>query len=159
LDVVNSTGHPVATLVDDRMLSPGMQRFAWRGRNALGRVFPNGDYRPEVILDAQHRRLLLARSIELDTTPPRLVRDSARADGRGLLVRYRFDEPAHALLLVDGRRAELTRSASPSGRLNWNGTFADGRHARRGRLRVSVAGIDLAGNRSAPSRAIDVRLG
>jgi biotin carboxylase len=159
LDVVNSAGRRVATLVDDRLLSGGAQRFAWRGRNAFGEVLPNGDYRPELIFGALKRRLVLARSIVLDTTPPQLEQHSARAaDGR-LVVRYRFDEPAHALLLVDGRLARISRSSEPAGRLAWNGVFPGGGRVARGALRVTVVGVDLAGNRSEASRAIDVKFG
>jgi biotin carboxylase len=159
LDVVNSAGRPVARLVDDRLLPGGVQRFAWRGRNAFGEVLPNGDYRPEVIFDALKRRLVLARSIVLDTTPPQLEQHSARAAGGRLLVRYRFDEPAHALLLVDGRLARISRSSEPAGRLAWNGVFPGGRRVPHGPLRVALAGVDLAGNRSTASRAIDVKFG
>ena len=159
LDVVNSAGRPVARLVDDRLLPGGVQRFAWRGRNAFGEVLPNGDYRPEVIFDALKRRLVLARSIVLDTTPPQLEQHSARAAGGRLLVRYRFDEPAHALLLVDGRLARISRSSEPAGRLAWNGVFPSGRRVPHGPLRVAVVGVDLAGNRSTASRAIDVKFG
>jgi biotin carboxylase len=159
LDVVNSAGRPVATLVDDRLLQGGVQRFAWRGRNAFGEVLPNGDYRPEVIFDALKRRLVLARSIVLDTTPPELEQHSARSAGGRLVVRYRFDEPAHALLLVDGRLARISRSSEPVGRLAWNGVFPGGRRVPHGPLRVALAGVDLAGNRSTASRAIDVKFG
>jgi biotin carboxylase len=159
LDVVNSAGRPVATLVDDRLLQGGVQRFAWRGRNAFGEVLPNGDYRPEVIFDALKRRLVLARSIVLDTTPPELEQHSARSAGGRLVVRYRFDEPAHALLLVDGRLARISRSSEPAGRLAWNGVFPGGRRVPHGPLRVALAGVDLAGNRSTASRAIDVKFG
>jgi len=156
--IVNAAGRPVTTLVHDRLLSGGLKRFDWRGRTARGRVLPNGDYRPEVTFDLLHRTLLLPSPIYLDTKPPRLEQDSAHAVGHDVLVRYVFNEPAHALLLVDGRRAEFTRSSIPSGRLEWSGTFPNGRDAARGRHRISVAGVDLAGNRSAPSRAIVLRV-
>jgi biotin carboxylase len=57
--IVNAAGRPVTTLVHDRVLSGGVKRFDWRGRNARGRVLPNGDYRPEVIFDQLHRTVVL----------------------------------------------------------------------------------------------------
>jgi biotin carboxylase len=55
----NAAGRPVTTLVHDRLLSAGVKRFDWRGRNARGRVLPNGDYRPEIIFDQLHRTVAL----------------------------------------------------------------------------------------------------
>ena len=116
--IVDAAGRPVTTFVHDRLLSAGLKRFVWRGRSALGRVLANGVYRPEVIFAALHRTLVLPNPIQLDTTPPRLEHKSARAGGRRLLLQYVYDEPAHALVLVDGKRAELTRSSIPSGQLD-----------------------------------------
>jgi flagellar hook assembly protein FlgD len=63
--IVNASGRTVATLVHDRLLVPGQERFEWRGRNARGRVLPNGDYRPEVVFDSLHRTLVLDGPIDL----------------------------------------------------------------------------------------------
>jgi hypothetical protein len=62
-------------------------------------------------------------------------------------------------LLVDGRLARISRSSEPVGRLAWNGVFPGGRRVPHGPLRVALAGVDLAGNRSTASRAIDVKFG
>jgi hypothetical protein len=63
--IVNASGRTVATLVRDRMLAPGEEQLAWRGRNARGAVLPSGDYRPEVVFDTLHRTLVLPGSIDL----------------------------------------------------------------------------------------------
>jgi biotin carboxylase len=63
--IVNASGHTVATLVHSRLLAPGEEQFAWRGRNARGAVLPYGDYRPEVVFDTLHRTLVLPGSIDL----------------------------------------------------------------------------------------------
>jgi biotin carboxylase len=63
--IVNESGQTVATLVRRRLLAPGEERFAWRGRNARGAVLPYGDYRPEVVFDTLHRTLVLPGSIDL----------------------------------------------------------------------------------------------
>jgi biotin carboxylase len=67
--IVNAAGRPVTTFVHDRMLPGGMERFVWRGRNARGRVLPNGDYRPEVTFYVPHETLVLP-SVDLDTQQP-----------------------------------------------------------------------------------------
>jgi len=69
LELVNRAGRPVATVVRDRLLSGGLKRFVWRGRDAFGRVLPTGAYRPEVVFDALHRSQLFRRSIQVDRTP------------------------------------------------------------------------------------------
>jgi len=158
LQLVNSVGQPVTQLVHNRLLSAGFKRFRWNGRNAHGTVLPNGAYRPEVIFALLHRTIVLPSPIKLDTTPPRLEHASIHVVGRRLLVQYLFDKPAQALLLIDGHLAELTRSSVLAGRLEWAETFPNGRHAARGRHRILLAGIDLAGNRSHPSGATVVHL-
>jgi len=69
LELVNRAGRPVATVVRDRLLSGGLKRFVWRGRDAFGQVLPTGAYRPEVVFDALHRSQLFPRSIQVDRTP------------------------------------------------------------------------------------------
>jgi biotin carboxylase len=63
--IVNASGRTVATLVNDRSLAPGEERFDWRGRNARGHVLPSGDYRPEVTFDSLHQTVVLDGPIDL----------------------------------------------------------------------------------------------
>lgn len=158
VQIVNAAGKPVTSFVRDRLLSAGLKRFQWRGRTGLGRLLPDGTYRPQVIFVLLHRRLVLPSPIELDTTAPRLEHYSGHAFGRRMFFRYVFSEPAQALLLVDGRLAELTHSSQAAGRLNWAGVFPGGRRAARGPHRVVLVGIDLAGNRSRKSRGFVLQL-
>nr|MDP9491677.1 hypothetical protein [Actinomycetota bacterium] len=68
-----------------------------------------------------------------------------RADA--LVVRYTVNEPAHALLLVDGKQ-EVRTQLRGSATIVWSP-----RGRKRGSYSVSVAAIDAAGNRSrAPGR-------
>ncbi len=64
--IVNASGRTVATLARDRLLAAGKELFDWRGRNANGRVLPNGDYTPEVTFDSLHRTVVLHGPIDLD---------------------------------------------------------------------------------------------
>lgn len=63
--IVNAAGQTVATLARDRLLGAGEEHFAWRGRNAHGRVLPRGDYRPELVFSGLHRTIVLPGPIDL----------------------------------------------------------------------------------------------
>ena len=158
VQMVNSVGRPVTTFLHDRSVRAGPKHFVWHGLNHAGRVLPNGSYLAEVAFPSLHRTLRLPSPIKLDTQPPRLLHVGMHVGERRVLVRYAFDGPAHAMLVVDGRRALLTRFAATTGRLSWNERFPDGRYARPGRYVLSVLGIDPAGNRSRASRGEVVRL-
>jgi biotin carboxylase len=73
---------------------------------------------------------------------PRLVSDTIRARGALLQVRYVFNEPVRALLLVNGRRAAGPSSLGKSGALRWR------RGANRGRLQIAIEGTDRSGRRA-----------
>jgi biotin carboxylase len=158
VQMVNSVGRPVTTFLRDRSERAGWKHFAWHGRNHAGRVLPNGSYLAEVAFPSLHRTVRLPSTIRLDTQPPRLLHFGMHVEERRVFVHYAFDGPAHAELVVDGRRAFLTRFAATTGRLSWNERFPDGRYARPGHYVLSVLGIDPAGNRSRASRGEVVRL-
>jgi biotin carboxylase len=151
--VVNAAGHPVATLVHDRLLGLGMQHVLWNGMTTADRVAANGSYRPELQFPSLDRTIVLSSSIQLDTVPPRILGLTVRPFGKtpGLLVRYRFDEPAHARVSVDGRPVGYTRVAAEAGSFRWPGRWRDGRRVRAGLYTLALAGTDLAGNTSRPT--------
>jgi hypothetical protein len=72
---------------------------------------------------------------------PQLVSDTIRARGALLEVRYAFNEPVRALLLVNGKPATGTSSLRKSGYLRW--------HRRgSGRLQIAIEGTDRSGRRA-----------
>lgn len=158
VQVVNAFGRPVATFLRDRTVFAGWKHFAWNGLTHTGRVLPNGLYLPQVTFVSLHRTLRLPSPIRLDTQRPRLLRFTAHGAGAGIAVRYAFDRPVRVVLLVDGRRAVVTRSTAATGRLSWGGRFADGQRIAPSDHRVSLIGIDAAGNRSPTPRAEVVHL-
>ena len=158
VQITNAVGHPVATFVRDRAVRAGWEHFVWNGLGRAGRALPDGLYLPQVAFPALHRTLRLPSPIRLDTQRPRLLHLSVRTVRSRVVAGYAFDGPAHAVLLVDGRRAVLTRFAATSGQLSWGERFRDGHRARLGRHRVSLVGIDPAGNRSLTSRGQVVRI-
>ncbi|HST17367.1 MAG TPA: hypothetical protein VLK36_06835 [Gaiellaceae bacterium] len=149
VDVVTASGRRVATLLPLRQHPAGTLRASWSGRTALAKLAHDGVYYLEVSFPALQRTLRLPGSIVLDTRRPRIEAAVTRQGRSSLVVRYRFDKPAQAALLVDGRRAELTRSAPMAGTLRWSERFPNGHPLRDGSYRLALLAIDRAGN---PSR-------
>jgi hypothetical protein len=80
-------------------------------------------------------------------------------DGRAefVRVRYRVDEPARPLLLVDGRQEGRGRIEADAGKLNWFGRVA-GKTLRPGTYTLSLRGEDRAGNISGLTRSVRIRI-
>jgi FlgD Ig-like domain len=146
----------VRTLVARRPVSRGRFSVSWDGRDDGGQVLPEGSYKPRVHLVHAHKTIVLPNPIRIDTTPPsvRLVRPippviSPDGDHRRdqVRVRYRVDEPAHALLYVNGVRRYRGRTQQLTGEARW--TARSGGHGvPAGRYRISIAARDVAGNLS-----------
>ncbi len=72
--VVDRDGDTVYVLVSDRRMRGGvMQRLAWDGRLANGRLAPDGTYRVRLNLRRQGRAVLIPRNIVKDTKPPDIL--------------------------------------------------------------------------------------
>jgi biotin carboxylase len=150
VSIVRGSGRRVTTLLVDSHPSRGFIRLAWSGRRANARPLPNGVYYPEVDFPALNRTLRLPSPITLNTMRPHVAYASMRSGRRGLIVRYRFSEPAHALLVVDGKRAVFTRFAARNGVVRWSGTYPDGRRLLNRHPLVRLVAVDSIGNRSQP---------
>jgi len=97
--IVTRDDETVAVLADDVRLKKGRHRFVWNGRDASGRVAPDGEYRVRVRLRHQGRSIVSSQKLFVDTAPPEpIVRSvspdvlypGARKDGR---ARIRFIGP------------------------------------------------------------------
>ena len=166
VDILNSHGDSVATLVRDQREQDGRVSYTWDGHNDLGLVVPEGRYRPRVRLRAHGRTIVLPNPIRVDTTPPtiRLVRLfpevlSPGIDGRHdrLTALYQSNERARALMLVDGKQRVLARFRATKGRLRWFG-LVDGHAVPPGTYAVRLRALDQAGNRSASTRPMKVHV-
>ncbi len=166
VDVLDSGGDPVRTLVRDRRELAGRVSYTWDGRGEAGRVVEEGIYRPRVRLRQNGRTIVLPNPIRVDTTPPTISLRRAfprlfSPDGDGnvdrVTVEYEIDEPARAMMLVNGRRRVLSKFRETKGRLLWFGRIG-GQPVRPDDYEIRLRAFDLAGNRSARSRAIAVRL-
>ncbi len=166
VDMLDSGGDPVRTLVMDRSELVGRVSYTWDGRDDAGRIVEEGVYRPRVRLEEHGRTIVLPNPIRVDTTAPtiELVRVAPRVfspDGDErrdrVTAEYEIDEQARAMMLVDGRRRVLSKFRATEGRLVWFG-LADGRPVPPRTYEIRLRAFDRAGNRSARTRAVEVRV-
>jgi hypothetical protein len=166
VDVLDSSGESVRTLVRDRDEPRGRVSYVWDGRDESGRIVPEARYRPRVQLEEHGRTIVLPTPIRVDTTAPRIGFTevaprvfSPDGDGRNdrVTAKYAVNEVAQAMLLVDGRRRVLGRFRPRGGRLTWLGQIR-GRPARPGVYELRLRAVDRAGNRSSRTRAVPVRV-
>jgi hypothetical protein len=157
----DSSNGRVDTLVADRSYRRGWVRLAWSGIQSSGIAVPEGAYRAAVHLAREHRTIVLPNPIQVDTTPPRLLGVEPRplllspdGDGRGdeLTVRYRLDEPAHGILVVDRKQRVFAKFARTADRVRFFG-IVDGKPLPPGAHTLAFAAEDAAGNRSTPRRS------
>jgi len=166
VDLLDRSGEPVRTLVRDSEEQRGRVTYVWDGRDDLDRVVPEGIYRPRVRLRQHGRTIVLPNPMRVDTTAPgsTLVRVAPRVfspDGDGrrdrVTARYRLDEAARAMLLIDGRRRVMSRFLRTEGTLAWFGRIG-GDPVPPGVYEVRLRAVDRAGNRSLRTRAVTVRV-
>jgi hypothetical protein len=121
----------------------------WNGRDASGELVPDGVYLPLVRLQRAGRTIDLPNPIRVDTVKPVIKATRLRSNGPKLKVTYTVSEPAHGILVVNGRRAVFTYGTRRHGRLTWYGRIK-GRVVKPKRHQLQLVAQDLAGNRSAP---------
>jgi hypothetical protein len=158
--IQSSDGRRVATLLSPRTAHRG-QHFdlVWDGFSRGGTIQPDGTYYPVVKLLRSHRTIVLPSQIVLDTKPPAITVKhpqypiiSPDGDGHGDTFRFHYTvgEPAHAILLVRGRRVLFTLGQKLSGELTWDGKVRNSQHelvrAHPGRYLLTIAAQDRAGN-------------
>lgn len=162
LDIADSGGTVVRHAIASGVLTPASWEFAWDGRDDSGRVVKNGVYRAELRLVDENRTVEFPDQIRVDSTPPTIEDVKVRhavfspdGDGRAerVDVRYRFSEPAYAILYVDGRRLGRSHGRRPTGTFQWHG-----RGLPAGEHRLALAAQDLAGNLAPSTREFTVRI-
>jgi hypothetical protein len=136
--------------IADGEFGKGVVRARWNGRDAAGAVVPDGIYYPMVHMLRAQRTIDLPNPIRVDTQPPSIAVTGLRSNGPKLTVSYKASEPAHAILIVDGRRAVRTYYTVRRSHFTWYGRV-DGRPVRPRHHRLVLLAEDLAGNRSAPT--------
>jgi hypothetical protein len=160
--ILDEDGRIVRTLTSEQVVGKGTLNVSWNGRNDAGRRVPDAEYSPRLILD-NGRVFDPPNPIRVDSVAPKatLVSYSPRVLRRAkkprLHVRYRVSESAHPILYVNGHQAVLGIGTARSGKFDWFGR-RDGRRLRRGRYRLQLAAVDLAGNVGPRTPAFVVRV-
>ena len=166
VDVLESGGRSIRTLVRMQREPAGRVSYTWDGRDNLDRIVPEGVYRPRVQLERNGRTIVLPNPIRVDTTAPRVTLVSVfprvfSPDGDGrrdrVTATYRTDERAGVVMLVDGRQRVQSKFRRVEGKLVWFGRI-DGRTVRPGAYEIRLRAVDRAGNRSTRTRAVPVRV-
>jgi FlgD Ig-like domain len=162
LDIADSNGEIVKQGVGSGVFGQAYHQFAWDGRDDSGQIVPDGIYRVQLTLKDEDRTIEFPRTITVDSTPPTIpfvtIRHGAFSpdgDGRAdrVDVRYRFGEPAWAILYVHGKRVGRSGRRKPIGVYPW---YARGR--KPGEYRLALAAQDRAGNIAPSTREFKVRL-
>ena len=172
--MVDTDARVVRTLLDGATRPAGRLRLDWDGRDDAGRPVPDGPYRLRLVLD-EEREVVVPRPVVIDTRPPRValidigprvIAAPPREGGRRrrapqpapITARYRSSEAGRATLLVDGAPVQSTgRRSSGRRSLRWDGRVA-GRALRVGVHELSLRVRDRAGNSSAPTRSLPLRV-
>jgi hypothetical protein len=166
LDILDRSGRSVRTIVRDQREPAGRVSYPWDGRDNLDRIVSEGVYRPRVQLERNGRTIVLPNPIRVDTTAPRVVLArvfprvlSPDGDGNGdrVTATYRINERARATMLVNGRQRVQSKFRRLDGKLVWFGRVG-GRTVRPGIYELRLRATDRAGNRSARTRAVPVRV-
>jgi len=166
VDILDSRGNSVATLVHDQHERKGRVSYTWDGRSDGGFVVPEGIYRPRVRLFEHGRTFVLPNPIRVDTTAPtitltgispRVISPRIPGGHPRVAASFQTDERAHAVMLVDGRRRVATRFRATKGQLFWYGVV-DGRAVAPGTYRIQLRAYDQAGNASTASRSARVHV-
>jgi hypothetical protein len=162
LDIADTKGRIVRRGVGVGVFGPAYHTFAWDGRDNSGRVVPDGAYTAELTLEDEKRTFDFPVEIHVDSTPPTIDEVKPRhavfspdGDGRADRVdlRYRFSEPAYAILYLDGKLLTRSHGHRPVGTIQWYGRgFPPGEH------RLALAAQDPAGNVAGSTREFTVRI-
>jgi hypothetical protein len=137
----------------------GRNVFKWDGRTDGNAIAPDGRYRAELHLSAQHRTIVLPNVIALDTKPPLVTkatvnRDVFSPDGdhQADFVRFTYElsKPGHVSLYLNGERILRTYRHPARGAFSWFG-YANGTKLDPGTYTLELGAVDAAGN-STPVR-------
>jgi hypothetical protein len=161
LDIVDDQGTIVRHGLGSGVFGQAFHQFAWDGRNDAGQIVPDGVYHVQLQLKDEDRTIEFPSTIRVDSTPPSIEVEighrlfSPDGDHRAdqVNVHYTFNEPAYAILFVDGRKVATSYRKKPVGTIQW---YARGRPPDD--YRLALAAQDLAGNTAGSTRAFTVRL-
>ncbi len=162
VDVVDDHGTVVRRALGTGVFGQAFHQFAWDGRNDAGQIVPDGIYHVQLQLEDEDRTIEFPKTVRVDSTPPaiqevaikhRLFSPDGDRRADQVNVHYTFNEPAYAILYVDGKRVATSYRKKPVGTIQWYG-----RGKRPGDYRLALAAQDLVGNVAGSTREFTVRL-
>ena len=155
VEILDARGRVVRTLAGEETVRNGVFDVRWHGRDDAGRRVPDGTYDPRFVLD-NGRTFDPPNPIRVDSVAPtaRLLAYQPRRvrAGKGIRIHYRVSEAAHPLLFVDGRRVIRGNAKALTAQFQWFARLARGRH------RLQLAAVDLAGNVGRRTKPFVVRV-
>jgi hypothetical protein len=140
VSVVDSDGGHVATLADGEDFEAGTVSFEWDGKDDGGQVVPDGLYRLKVRLERDRRTILIPKTILVDTAAPQVRILDAVSGVDGVQVRYRTNETARAILVLDGKKV----ARGSKGQVSWQPQSTPPTEG------LTLVAVDRAGNRAEP---------
>jgi flagellar hook assembly protein FlgD len=146
----------------------GRSVFRWDGRTDEGSIAPDGTYKAEIALAAQHQTIVLPNVITLDTTPPGVTsvaldppRDTFSPDGDGqadyVRITYKLTKPAHVNVYLGTTRIIRTHKHGARGSFSWFGDVA-GQKVQPGWYTLRIGAVDTAGNSTPVAKRARVRV-
>jgi len=144
VEILGARDRPIATLVREQRVEPGTVEFHWHA------TAPDGVYTPRVTLDTG-REFTLPVQIRVDSVAPTAALVSyrphvLRRDAKPTVtIGYRVSEKAHVIVYANGRRVAVGFAKARSSEVNWQARRF-GARLPRGRYRLQLAAVDLAGN-------------
>ncbi len=170
VDIVDHNGEPIRRLVSDRHLGAYRKigTLRWDGKNAAGRIAPDGVYRVRVILRSQDRSVTVPKSFRLDTTPPKPEVQGVGGKGRAgpevldvdsagtqvhvyapghhrVVTIYRTDVTPTVVV----RQLPIPDVAPAQTVVRWDGKDSAGKPVPAGVYLAGIQARDRAGNRGA----------
>jgi hypothetical protein len=155
VEILDARGRVVRRLAQEQTVRNGVFAVRWHGRDDAGRRVPDGQYDPRFVLD-NGTTFEPPNPIRVDSVAPRarLLSYGPRRVRRGerVRIRYHVTEAAHPLLFVDGHRVVVGHATALTAEVQWFARLGRGRH------RLQLGAIDLAGNVGRRTKLFVVRV-
>ena len=166
--VVDGDGDSVRVLAERDRRTRGRVTWTWDGRDDDGEVVPDGLYRLRLELVDRDRTITVPTPVRIDTKPPRIrlleagpttfTPDKNASGPHQIRYSYVSTERGYARVEADGELLFRGRSfPAGEGRVRWGGRENGGPRSP-GVYRTVLVVVDRAGNRSNPTRPVEVRL-
>jgi flagellar hook assembly protein FlgD len=151
VQVLNSAGMVMRTLMQEQGQTDGQHALTWDGRDDGGQPVPDGLYRVVVTANGIARQSEHSIPVEVDTAPPRLQLANFPDDLTTRETNFTIEGTTdpNITLLVSGDPRPIP--------VDTNGVFRVNRMLNEGINPLDIRAVDGAGNESLVSRVVTVR--